>query len=66
MKLLATASLWFLAAWVAYDMSAFALGLPRQITPLIALAVAIVVSRILTSDSSKAATMARLSHIREI
>jgi hypothetical protein len=65
MKLVATAALWFLAAWVAYDMSAFGLGLPRQLTPLIALAVAIVVSRTLPSYGSTTATKARLSEIGE-
>jgi hypothetical protein len=63
MKLLATVSLWFLAVWVAYDMAAFALELPRQITPLIALAGALVVSRALTSERSSVATMSRLAQI---
>ena len=63
MKRLATASLWFLAAWVVYDMSAYALGLPRQITPMIALAAAVAVYKALTSDGSRAATMLRLPRI---
>jgi hypothetical protein len=63
MKRLGTASLWFVAAWVVYDMSAYALGLPRQITPLIALAAAVAVYRALTSDASRAATMLRLPRI---
>jgi hypothetical protein len=65
MKLLATASLWFLAAWVVYDMSAYALGLPRQITPLIALAAAVAVGKALSSDGPRAATMSRLARIGE-
>jgi hypothetical protein len=63
MKLLAMAGLWFLAVWVAYDMAAFALELPRQVTPLIALAGALAVSRALTSEGSSAATMSRLAQI---
>lgn len=65
MKHLGTASLWFLAAWVVYDMSAYALGLPRQITPMVALAVAIVVSRTLTSYGPSTATKARLSDMSD-
>jgi hypothetical protein len=40
MKSLATSVLWFFAVWVAYDMAAFATGMPRVVTPLVALLVA--------------------------
>jgi putative exporter of polyketide antibiotics len=40
MKILATSLVWFAASWFVYDMSAFMVGLPRQATPLVALAVA--------------------------
>jgi hypothetical protein len=45
MKSFATSVLWFFAVWVTYDMTAFATGLPRQATPLIALGVALIVYR---------------------
>jgi hypothetical protein len=45
MKTFATSVLWFLAVWVAYDMTAFATGMPRQVTPLVALGVALIVYR---------------------
>jgi hypothetical protein len=45
MKTFATSVLWFFAVWVAYDMTAFATGMPRQATPLIALGVAVIVHR---------------------
>jgi hypothetical protein len=41
MKNLAASITWFLAAWVIYDMSAYVLGMPRQMTPVVALAIAI-------------------------
>jgi peptidoglycan/LPS O-acetylase OafA/YrhL len=65
MKLLAMGSLWFLGVWVAYDMTAYAFGLPRQITPLIALVVAVAVVRILTANTSRAATLSRLPRLGE-
>jgi hypothetical protein len=43
MKALAASVSWFLGAWVAYDMTAFAVGMPRQATPLVAVAAALVV-----------------------
>jgi hypothetical protein len=43
MKTLAASVSWFLGAWVAYDMTAFAVGMPRQATPLVAVAAALVV-----------------------
>ncbi|HZC32481.1 MAG TPA: hypothetical protein VE640_04250 [Candidatus Bathyarchaeia archaeon] len=43
MKAFAASLSWFLGAWVMYDMAAFAIGMPRQATPFVAVAVAIVV-----------------------
>lgn len=31
---------WFLAGWFVYDATAFMIGLPRQATPVVALAIA--------------------------
>jgi hypothetical protein len=45
MKSFATSVLWFFAVWVTYDMAAFATGMPRQATPLVALAAALIVYR---------------------
>jgi hypothetical protein len=43
MKIIAASATWFLGAWVVYDMAAFATGMSRQITPLVALTVALAV-----------------------
>ena len=40
MKNLAAGAVWFLASWFLYDVAAFVFGMPRQITPLVALVVA--------------------------
>ena len=45
MKSFATSVLWFFAIWVTYDMAAFAIGMPRQATPLVALGAALIVYR---------------------
>jgi len=44
MRVFLTAGLWFLAAWVCVDMACYALGLPRQATPLVAILVGLVVA----------------------
>jgi putative exporter of polyketide antibiotics len=44
MKTLAAGIVWFLASWFLYDIAAFALGMPRQATPMVALAIAITVT----------------------
>jgi hypothetical protein len=43
MKTLAASVSWFLGAWVAYDMTAFAVGMPRQATPFVAITAALIV-----------------------
>jgi hypothetical protein len=43
MKTFAASVSWFLGAWVVYDMAAFAIGMPRQATPFVAVGVAILV-----------------------
>ena len=40
MKNLAAGVVWFLASWFLYDVAAFVFGMPRQITPLVALVIA--------------------------
>jgi putative exporter of polyketide antibiotics len=44
MKTLAAGIVWFLASWFLYDITAFILGMPRQVTPLVALAIAITIT----------------------
>jgi hypothetical protein len=41
MKILLASVSWFLAAWFVYDATAYLLGASRQVTPLVALVVAI-------------------------
>jgi hypothetical protein len=48
MRTFITASLWFLAAWVCFDITCFVLGVPRQATPLFATLVGVVVATWLT------------------
>jgi len=43
MKTFAASVSWFLGSWVMYDMAAFATGMPRQATPFVAVAVAVLV-----------------------
>jgi hypothetical protein len=45
MKSFATSVLWFFGVWVMYDIVAFATGLPRQATPVVAMGVALIVYR---------------------
>ena len=47
-----TAGLWFLAAWVSFAMAAFAVGLPSQVTPLVAAAAFVVVASVLVRRQS--------------
>lgn len=53
MKTATTSLLWFLGVWVAYDISAFASGLPRQVTPLVAFAVTVLVYAGLRAHGSR-------------
>jgi hypothetical protein len=41
MKILLASVSWFAAAWFVYDATAFLLGAPRHVTPLVALVVAL-------------------------
>jgi hypothetical protein len=43
MKTFAASASWFLGGWVLYDIAAFAIGMPRQATPFVAIAVALAV-----------------------
>jgi hypothetical protein len=40
MKILLASALWFLGVWFVYDFAAFATGMPRVATPLVAVLVA--------------------------
>lgn len=56
MKILAAAIVWFLASWFVYDITAFIVGMPRQATPLVALAIAgtvVLVLRLTSLDRSR-------------
>jgi hypothetical protein len=43
MKIFAIATAWFFAGWFLYDITAYVVGMPRQATPMVALAVAITI-----------------------
>jgi hypothetical protein len=51
MKIFAIAIAWFFASWFLYDVSAFVVGMPRQATPIVALAIAITVALALRGTS---------------
>jgi hypothetical protein len=51
MKLFAIAIAWFIASWFLYDITAFVVGMPRQATPMVALAIAITVMLALRGTS---------------
>jgi hypothetical protein len=40
MKILLASAFWFLGVWFVYDFAAFAIGMPRVATPLVAVLVA--------------------------
>jgi hypothetical protein len=65
MKIIAASATWFLASWVVYDMAAFATGMPRQMTPLVALAIALVVGVGLRMGRAGRPTVALRSPISE-
>jgi hypothetical protein len=44
MKIFAIAIAWFFASWFLYDVTAFVVGMPRQVTPMVALGIAITVA----------------------
>jgi hypothetical protein len=49
MRIVVTTTLWFLAAWVSFDVAFFVLGWPRQATPLAATLVGLAVASSLTN-----------------
>jgi hypothetical protein len=51
MKIFAIVTAWFFASWFLYDFTAFVVGMPRQATPMVALAVAITISLALRGTS---------------
>jgi hypothetical protein len=51
MKIFGIATAWFLAGWFLYDFTAFVVGMPRQATPMVALAVAITIALALRGTS---------------
>jgi hypothetical protein len=64
MKTFAAAIVWFVASWFLYDITAFVLGMPRQATPLVALAIACTVGlalRLASLDRQSIALGARAS-----
>jgi flagellar biosynthesis protein FliQ len=65
MKIIAASATWFLGAWVLYDMAAFATGMSRQITPLVALTVALVVGLALHLVRANRTTVEMRSPITE-
>jgi hypothetical protein len=52
MKILLATAFWFLGAWFVYDLAAFAFGLPRSATPLVAASIAVGISSILRVASA--------------
>jgi hypothetical protein len=61
MKILLASVSWFLAAWFVYDATAYLLGVSRQVTPLVALAVALGVGFALWTKSMRRASFRILS-----
>jgi len=53
MRVVLTTALWFLAAWVCADITAFAIGLSRGATPLIAVLVGVAVAGWLTRERTR-------------
>ena len=58
MRILFTAALWFLAAWVVVDITCYVLGLSRQATPFVAALVGTVAALVLVRARSRGAAMA--------
>lgn len=52
MKSYLAAAVWFLGAWVTYEMLAFALALPDELAPFVAFFVAVIVAKA-TPDHAK-------------
>ena len=62
MRIIVTASLWFLAAWVCCDITCFVLGVPREATPVFATLVAVVIASWLTRGRRATASSAIRAH----
>lgn len=62
MRIIVTASLWFLAAWVSFDITCFVLGVPRQATPMFATLVGVAVASWLTRGRRATAPPAIRAH----
>jgi hypothetical protein len=56
MRIFFTASLWFLATWVMFEIACFALGTPRDATPFAATSVGIVAGGLLAIRRARGAT----------
>jgi hypothetical protein len=57
MKILLASAFWFLGVWFIYDMAAFAIGMPRVATPLVALLVAAGIGLVLRVHSADGSVM---------
>ena len=56
MRIFLTASLWFLASWVMFEIACFALGAPRDATPFVATSVGIAAGGLMAMRRARSAT----------
>ena len=62
MRTFFTASLWFLATWVMFEIACFALGTPREATPFVATTVGIAAGGLLAIRRARGATASATLH----
>jgi hypothetical protein len=62
MRIIVTAALWFLTAWVCGDITCFVLGVSREATPVFATLVGVAVASWLTRGRRATASQAIRAH----